>query len=752
MKRTPLILACALLAPSALLARWEVFTNKNTVRDILVDSARSGMHLATEGGLVELSFIPDTLTSYRTTIDGLSSNNLTCLARNASGDLLIGTASRGLAIVFSDGTVRNYTTFDGLPNDAVSSLVAAGSEFWVGTARGVVRMELSGTYVNRKGPIYFGDPLGYEVRDIVVQDSQVWFATSDGLWVLEGDVLKSYRTGDGLADNSVRDLLPGEGDSVFVATDSGVQVFQPAGERFHDFSNGLVSESARHVRELARIGDDLWAATEGGVYRTGLGIASWADETLDLPTRDVLAVAEGLSGLPAVGTTGKGIATRGEGEWSALEFPGPLVNSLDRVVVDRDGVVWASSWSVTSSIAGLFRYDGLAYQNFTSANSDLLYNLASALAVAPDGRLWIGTPFYSSGGSGISIIDDRGTPEMDDDVWTTLLGTETGLSGDAIRNSIAFKGTGEAWVGSWEQDEYGLPGGLDLVTYSGGEHDFRSFLELVQGRFIQALAVDGNGDLWIGYTSTSVDVFVLRPVTAGGDSLFFPIDPDGFYLAGTNVLDLEVDPLGHLWVCTASGATELDYNNDPLDQASFRWTSFTMDTSPIPDIQVNAVAFHGTRYVWFATPSGAASYDRDRGLWQIYDTDTSPIPDNNVTDVAVDAASGAVWFATRGGLARYSRVDDEPTVEESGSIVVAPNPYFPARDPQGVLLGRFEPGTTVRVYSIAGSLVFEMVASGETISWNGKSSEGGAVPSGVYILVSESPSGAVGRGKVAIVR
>jgi ligand-binding sensor domain-containing protein len=751
-KRAALILVLSFLLPAVLSAKWEIFTNKNTVRDVLVDAGRNKTHLATNGGLVELSAIPDPLFACMTTLDGLSSNDLACLARDASGNLLAGTASEGMAILFSGGDVKNYSTFDGLPDDRVLCIVPAGSEFWVGTAQGAVKMELSGAFVNRKSPIYFGEPLNYEVRDLWPGDSEVWFATSNGLWVLDGDELRSYGTGEGLADNSVRDIIPAEGDSLYIATDSGVQVFQPAGESFHDFSNGLVTEGSRNVRELARIGDQLWAATESGAYRTGLGAANWVDETLDLPTRDILSIAQGLSGLPVAGTTGKGIATRGEGGWDVQNFPGPLVNSLDRVAVDQDGVVWASSWSVSSSLPGIFRYDGLAYQNYTSGNSDLLYNLASALAVAPDGRLWIGSPYYSSGGSGLSILDDGATAQLDDDVWTTLKGTETGLSGDAIRNSIAFKGSGEAWIGSWEQNEYGLPGGLDVVSYAGGEYIFRSFPDLAQGRELQALAVDGNGDLWIGYTTTSVDVFILRPVTADGDSLFFPIDPDGLYLAGTNVLDIEVDPLGHLWVCTSSGVTELAYNMDPLDPANFTWKNYTMDTSPLPDLQVNAVAFQGTRYSWFATPSGAASYDRERGLWVTYDTDTSPIPDDNVTDVAVDARSGAVWLATRGGLAKFSMIEDEPPVAESGSIIVAPNPFLPARNPQGVLLGRFEPGTTVRVFSIAGSLVTELTARGETISWDGKSREGEEVPSGVYLLVSKSPGGSIGRGKIAIVR
>jgi len=732
-------------------AKWEIFTSKNTVRDVLVDAAGSRIYISTGGGLVELSLALDAPT-YRTTLEGLANNDLTCLALGSDGNLIVGMTSDGMAILFTDGQIRNYSTFDGLPTDQVLCVTSGDGDFWVGTTGGAVRMELVGRDVNRLSPIYFGDPLDYEVRKVMPDGSKVWFATSGGFWLLENDAFQSWLTGQGLADNSVRDILPLEGDSLLVATDSGIQVFLPGSGVFHDLSQGLVTTNSKNVRQLASVNGVLWAATRSGVYRFDTGQGSWVDETLDLPSRDVLSVAAHPNGVPVVGLEREGVAMRGGGTWTALDFPGPLMNSLDKVVVDDRGVVWATSWSVDNSSAGVFRFDSGSYQNYTRTNSDLLLNQASSLIEAPDGSIWIGSPWFSDGGSGISILDDGGTPALDDDAWTLLKGTETGLSGDAIRNSIAFKGTGEAWVGSWNEPGPGLPGGLDLVKYSDGNFTFRSFLQLMQGRRIKALAIDARGDLFIGYITTGFDVFVLRSVTAEGDSLFFSADPNLQYLAGENVSDLEIDPLGHLWVCTASGVTELDYGGDAANTSGYRWKSYTMGNSLLPDIQANAVAFQGSRFAWFATPSGAAKYDRDLDTWEIFDTDNSPIPEDNVKDVFVDQQSGAVWFATEGGLAMYQRIGDEPTVRESGSIIAAPNPFFPGRSPQGVLLGRFDPGTTIEVYSVAGSRVAHLAAQTETIRWDGSSETGEKLASGVYILVSTAPDGTVGRGKIAIIR
>ncbi|GEM_PF-5969369 len=752
MRYTVVLLLLVVLSPSVLDAGWELFTNKNTINDILVDPVRGVVYLSSGGGLVEISPSPDTVITYKTTIEGLASTDLNCVSLDSSGNLLLGSATRGMTILFSDGEVRNYSTFDGLPSDEVLCVMAGDGDFWVGTTAGAVQMELEGKNVNRKSAIYFGDPFEYEVRDFSIDDTDVWFATSEGLWLLDGEELKSWSVGEGLLDVSVRDILAVSGDSLLIATDSGVQAFLPADGQFFDLSSGLSTSDAKQVRELSLLDGDLWTATAGGVFHYSTGSMTWVDETLDLSSRDVLSIAFDLSGVPLVGMERKGVARRREGGWESLEFPGPLVNSLDKVAVDERGVAWASSWSVSASQAGIFRYDGETVQNYTSDNSGLLYNLASSLTIAPDGAVWIGSPWYSSGGSGISVLHDGGTPDLDDDTWITKEGTVSGLSGDALRNGIVFKGSGEAWAASWNQEDYGLPGGLDVISYQDTTFTFRSFGELVEGRRIQAMAIDPQGDLWIGYINTGMDVFVLRPVTTGGDSLFFTIDPDGIYLAGETITDLEVDSKGHLWICTTSGVTELDYAGDPVNSSGFTWKSFTMDNSPLPDVQVNAVSFQGGRFVWFATPSGAALYDRELDKWEVYNQDNSPLPSENVKDVYVDENSTAVWFATEGGLVKFDLLGDEPGISQSGKVIVAPNPYLPGEDPRGVKLLMLKPGTGIDIFDISGKHVVHLDAQSDAVLWDARDSSGKNVASGVYLVVARSPDGTIGRGKIAIVR
>jgi hypothetical protein len=98
------------------------------------------------------------------------------------------------------------------------------------------------------------------------------------------------------------------------------------------------------------------------------------------------------------------------------------------------------------------------------------------------------------------------------------------------------------------------------------------------------------------------------------------------------------------------------------------------------------------------------------------------------------------------------------TSAASPGFKAAPNPYKPGhggpQDAAGITFGPVDPGSTVRIYTITGSLVAE-VTDGDgdgIIVWNAKSPNGAGAASGVYLYVVIPPKGAPFRGKVVIVR
>ncbi|MCY7350541.1 MAG: hypothetical protein LH606_07720 [Cytophagaceae bacterium] len=69
-------------------------------------------------------------------------------------------------------------------------------------------------------------------------------------------------------------------------------------------------------------------------------------------------------------------------------------NAVSRVVIDRQGIVWAGTYRghiASDSSRGLARFDGTNWQVFDTQNSPLPGNGILDLALAPDDALWVAT-------------------------------------------------------------------------------------------------------------------------------------------------------------------------------------------------------------------------------------------------------------------------------------------------------------------------------------------------------------------------
>jgi len=105
--------------------------------------------------------------------------------------------------------------------------------------------------------------------------------------------------------------------------------------------------------------------------------------------------------------------------------------------------------------------------------------------------------------------------------------------------------------------------------------------------------------------------------------------------------------------------------------------------------------------------------------------------------------------ATIAHLARYYENGGGPDGELKP--IAYPNPVRLASGDTTVTFDRLTPPSTVKVYTIAGELVFEAIAQGETLSWDLTASRGGRVASGVYVWRVTSDAGTT-VGKLALIK
>jgi ligand-binding sensor domain-containing protein len=352
--------------------------------------------------------------------------------------------------------------------------------------------------------------------------------------------------------------------------------------------------------------------------------AHFTTENSDLPNNSVLALARDSEGSLWVGTAGGLARLDKEGHWQTYTMAtsnGGLPDDRVQAVVASDGVLWAGTQH------GLARLDKNGrWQTYTKANTDgrLPSDSVTALAVGPDGALWIGTrESQSSRGSGVVRLDKDGH-------WQTFTRDNTNSLMWGNVRALAPASDGALWVAM----DFGL------VRRDNTGH-WRSYLEATMDTpdvSPTALAVASDGVLWVANRPG-----LMRFDKEPGYKVFFEVDSG---LPGDNVQALAIASDGALWAGTYAGLARLDKNGN--------WQTYTSTNTngSLPDNDVVAVAGGSDGAVWIGTKSGLTRLDVEGG-WQTYTKSNTgdALPSDRVLALTV-SPEGALWVGTDRGLAR----------------------------------------------------------------------------------------------------
>ncbi|MEL6674167.1 MAG: two-component regulator propeller domain-containing protein [Bacteroidota bacterium] len=306
---------------------------------------------------------------------------------------------------------------------------------------------------------------------------------------------------------------------------------------------------------------------------------------------------------------------------------------------------------------------------------------------------------------------------------------------------------------------------------------------------VSGLDLDPNGNLWITLDFAQVPLMKL-----GTDGQFIPMNANRFP-SNDHLTDLLIDELGTIWMInedqgillysensTPDNTTDdwslslrsgVNQGNLPsntvtslaMDQDGFVWVGTTqgvtvyynlfelaerriVDASPpvferrplLKDAVINAIAVDGGNRKWMATNDGVflVSEEGDDVI-QHFTEENSPLLSNTVNDIAIDALSGEVYFATSRGLISY-RGDATQGTSECEDLFVYPNPVFTDFDGLITIKGTAQ-GSRVRITDISGKLVKEVISEGGTAVWDGLDVYGNKVSSGVYLALAADRNG-----------
>ncbi len=319
------------------------------------------------------------------------------------------------------------------------------------------------------------------VKGIMLDGDYTWIATSGGVirYDTREDTHKVFDNRlDGILSNGIFHISK-LGERVVVGTyGGGLSVYDPRSDQWRNYNipEGLADQ---FVYDTAMTPEgDLWIATWSGVNRVrGAQLddpSQWETFTMEstgggLPNPWVYGVEVGRDGEIWFGTE-EGLARYKDGEWrnwqhsDGLGAPYELVkdalqatndparasqhhaqqksaqgmeevdvaynpNYIISLAVDSRGVVWCGTWG-----AGLARFDGRTWRNFTTADG-LPSTHIFMLHIDRDGILWAGTS------KGLVKV-------LDDGRRFQVMTRADGLFADNVF-SMAKAPDGTLWVGSF---------------------------------------------------------------------------------------------------------------------------------------------------------------------------------------------------------------------------------------------------------------------------------------------------------------
>lgn len=726
---------------------WTSYLSHNYVNDL----TQRGTEIwgATTGGLFMYDFQKYEVSTY-TKIEGLYSiNPVAIYADPATGYILCGYPD-GMVNAFQKPeeirTISDIARTTSFPNKRIYAFQRAGDNIFIATDFGLVSYNI-GAFETREAITKVGTlNTGIPVYDVTFFHDSLWLSMgTHGVWAasiyapnLSAPSAWGKVSGSAALPDGMTDLIEAGNDSMFVVIDNNVYARGTGGWTFAGYPTQPYRDMAYANGRLGLI------YFHNLVYRTAAAV-----QDFDSYTELLEAVWPIDINHVFVGDKVQGLNVWEFGAYRKVVLPGPRNNYVTQIAAG-DGELYIAPRG-QSGPSGRF-YDPSGYYYYTPVDG---WENPNCLTGLPDSRCrdfcrvirdkQSETTYYGSWGDGITVVKNG-------DTVTSFTGYNSGLSGltatDNRVSGLALDEQGALWVTLMLGNNDSI---LNMRNTDGQWYSFR-FPSTV---YPIGLVIDDFGTKWIINQRIGLVAFSDNntPGNPADDRYKYMRTSDNQGLPSDEIRSLAIDKNGQLWIGTALGVVVI---SDPgsVFTSSFRGASCPVYVNRclLKDDIITAIAIDGANRKWIGTENGVFLLNPD-GTEQIavFNTDNSPLISNIITDIEVDQQTGEVFIGTENGLISYMG-DATEGADNSDAIFAFPNPFVLNGEAPLTINGLVD-NATVKITTVSGLLVREITANGGTVVWNGTDIQGNYVATGVYLVMVAGKDG-VGPGitKVAVIR
>ena len=376
-------------------------------------------------------------------------------------------------------------------------------------------------------------------------------------------------------------------------------------------------------------------------------------------------------------------------------------------------------------------------------------------------NVWLNTP-YSSVLGAANLVDVSVNPfnqnqvfissffhgviEVINDIPTTLYNdtnTDLELWGNRIQTGKStFDKDGILWFTTVRVDDA-------LKAFDPQTNDLQSFsLSNVianpasDENSLGDIEIDQNNTKWIASRRNGV----IGVSENNGVPLVKKINELNGNLPSNTVKAIAIDNDNNLWIGTSQGLRVLYNTSGFFSTANPQAESIIILEEGIPKElmfgqSITDIKVDGANNKWIATLDAGVFHLSPDGQNTInhFTTDNSPLPSNGITEMAIDHATGEVYFATEKGMVAFN-ANATTSADNLENVVIQPNPVRPNYGGNIIIKGLVD-GANIKITDISGNLVDENTVKGGTYEWNQTAFGKHKVASGVYIVMITTKDG-----------
>ncbi|MBA3829564.1 MAG: hypothetical protein H0X33_11555 [Taibaiella sp.] len=444
----------------------------------------------------------------------------------------------------------------------------------------------------------------YVVRMYQDRSKRVWIGTSKGLYRIDSNKVElMYVGGHATTDlPAIYSICEDNNGGLWLGTTSGaVRIFNN-GIQYYSKHNGLTDNAIFDVLNDAE--GNIWLASDGqGIFRFSGTQFTVLDESMGLPSAQVMAIAAKGSNKIFLGTYDAGLYTFEEGKIFPLAFPvkTPTITAL---TVSPDGKVWIGTRGM-----GLWSY-GSIFKSYSYPDHHFPSNTVTTLYTDPYKRIWVGfangalvyvhdtfkhiainyavTSFISISEDSVLISTSRGIK-----LWTG------GAISDYVTKTVLDSGEtecftrlgNELWAGTADNGivRYNLSTGKAFVINKNNG---------LRSDFIYNITTDNEGNIWAG-TGFGIHKIKLR---ANGEPQVT------FYGKGNGITGMESNHNaiykmadGSIWFGTTNGALHYQPHTSTVSQQP---VSIVMKDVKLFGEHIGDTSYYDSTDSWYGVPYG----------------------------------------------------------------------------------------------------------------------------------------------------